>query len=262
MAFFMEEMTVREMESALTKTKTVVIPVGLPEQHGFHLPLGTDILNAVIPPRIAGDRLNAVVAPSVNYCFSGGELMGTINVSPNAFGIYMSEICSEFIRLGFKNVVILLGHGGSENTDALKSTLQTLLRRDKEKTGDVAIAMMDVQELSETGMKAVEEHDYHAGLIETSNMLYWRPDMVRDEIVLDEPQIAENLRTDPDWYALHKKVVDNPFVIEHVNQREEIKVGVMGYPEKATRSLGEKVSGEIVNSLVALVDSLEKRLVK
>ena len=98
MAFIMEELTVKEMESVMEKTKTVIIPVGLPEQHGFHLPLSTDILNAVIPPRIAGDRLNAVVAPSVNYCFSGGELMGTINVSPNAFGIYMSEICSEFIK--------------------------------------------------------------------------------------------------------------------------------------------------------------------
>ena len=262
MAFFMEELTVKEMEGVMEKTKTVIIPVGLPEQHGFHLPLSTDILNAVIPPRIAGDRLNAVVAPSVNYCFSGGELMGTINVSPNAFGIYMSEICSEFIRLGFKNIVILLGHGGSENTDALRNTLQMLLRRDKERTKDVAIAMMDVQELSPTGMKAVEEHDYHAGLIETSNMLYWRPDMVRSEIVLDKPEIAENLRTDPDWYALHEKVVDNPFVIERVQQREEIKVGVMGYPEKANRELGEKVSGEIVDNLVALVDSLEKRLSK
>ena len=262
MAFIMEELTVKEMGSVMEKTKTVVIPVGLPEQHGFHLPLGTDILNAVIPPRIAGDRLNAVVAPSVNYCFSGGELMGTINVSPNTFGIYMSEICSEFIRLGFKNIVILLGHGGSENTDALKSTLQMLLRRDKDRTKDVAIAMMDVQELSPTGMKAVEEHDYHAGLIETSNMMYWRPDMVRDEIVLDEKEIAESLRTDPDWYAIHEKVVDNPFVIESVHQREEIKVGVMGYPEKANRELGEKVSGEIVDNLVALVDSLEKRLSK
>ncbi|MBE7010328.1 MAG: creatininase family protein [Ruminococcaceae bacterium] len=260
MAYIMEEMTVREMEEVIKKTKTVIIPVGLPEQHGFHLPLGTDIFNAVIPPRLAGDRLNAVVAPSVNYCFSGGELMGTVNVSPNTFGLYMSEICSEFIRMGFKNIVILLGHGGSENTDALRSTLQMLLRRDKEKTKDVAIAMMDVQELSQIGMQAVEEHDYHAGLIETSNMLYWKPEMVRDEIVLDEEEIAKNLRTDPDWYAVSSKAFDHPFVIESVHQREEIKVGVMGYPERATRELGEKVSQEIVDNLVKLVDDLEARL--
>jgi len=260
MAYIMEEMTVREMEQVITKTKTVIIPVGLPEQHGFHLPLGTDIFNAVIPPRMAGDRLNAVVAPSVNYCFSGGELMGTVNVSPNTFGLYMSEICSEFIRMGFKNLVILLGHGGTENTDALRSTLQMLLRRDKELAKDIAIAMMDVQELSPTGMQAVEEHDYHAGLIETSNMMYWKPKLVREEIVLDEEEIANNLRTDPDWYAMSEKIVDHPFVVEYVHQRDEIKVGVMGYPEKANRELGEKVSGEIVDNLVALVEQLEDRL--
>ena len=55
----------------------------------------------------AGERLNAVVAPTVNYCFSGGELMGTVNVSPQVFGLYMMDICCEFVRMGFKNIVIL-----------------------------------------------------------------------------------------------------------------------------------------------------------
>lgn len=78
---------------------------------------------------MAGEKLNAVVAPPVNYCFSGGTLPGTINVSPNTFGLLISEICSEFVRTGFKNIVILLGHAGTDNKAALKNTLQMLLRR-------------------------------------------------------------------------------------------------------------------------------------
>ncbi|MGN1059374.1 MAG: creatininase family protein, partial [Clostridia bacterium] len=97
MAYFMEEMTVRDMHEAREKTKTVIIPVGVVEQHGYHLPLSTDIHNAVQVTRSAGKRLNAIVAPSVNYCFSGGELLGTVNVSPNTFGLLISEICEEFV---------------------------------------------------------------------------------------------------------------------------------------------------------------------
>ena len=109
MAFYMEKMTVRELQAAMEQTKTVIIPTGVVVQHGFHLPLSTDSLNSVMPTVLAGDRLNAVVAPSVNYCFSGGELLGTVNVSPNTFGLYISEIVSEFVRMGFENIIILCG---------------------------------------------------------------------------------------------------------------------------------------------------------
>ena len=85
MAFYMEEMSVLDMRNAMKKTHTVIIPVGVVEQHGYHLPLSTDIHNSVQLTRMAGEKLNAVVAPSVNYCFSGGTLAGTINVSPNTF---------------------------------------------------------------------------------------------------------------------------------------------------------------------------------
>ena len=129
MAYFMNQMTVLDMENAIKKTKTVIIPTGVVEQHGYHLPLSTDILNATRPLELAGDKLNAVVAPSVNYCFSGGELMGTVNVSPNTFGLYISEICSEFIRMGIENIIVFLGHAGTDNLNALRNSLQMLLRR-------------------------------------------------------------------------------------------------------------------------------------
>ncbi|MBQ4515448.1 MAG: creatininase family protein, partial [Clostridia bacterium] len=67
MAFYMEEMSVRDMERAMEKTSTVIIPVGVVEQHGYHLPLSTDMHNSVQLTRKAGDRLNAVVAPILPY---------------------------------------------------------------------------------------------------------------------------------------------------------------------------------------------------
>ena len=261
MAFFMEDMNVRDMERAMKKTKTVIIPVGVVEQHGYHLPLSTDIHNAVQPARQAGERLNAVVAPALPYCFSGGELLGTINVSPNTFGLMISEICSEFVRMGFQNVVVLLGHAGTDNKAALKNTLQMILRRNPDMAKKITLSLVEVWDLSPTWLDAFRmepEHDFHAGLIETSLMKYWKPDLVQNEILMDEEYIACMMRTDQDWFEKREKALDHPFIVEKVGQKDEIKVGVMGFPEQATRELGEKICGEIVDNLVQYVNFLEK----
>ncbi len=260
MAYFMEKMSVLDMEHAMEKTKTVIIPVGVVEQHGYHLPLSTDIHNAVMPTRIAGDRLNAVVAPSVNYCFSGGTLLGTVNVSPNTFGLLISEICSEFVRMGFKNVVVLLGHAGTDNKAALKNTLQMLLRRDEELAKKITLSLVECWDLSPTwldGFKMEPEHDFHAGMIETSLMMYWQPELVQDKIVMDDEYTSRMMRTDQDWFEKRERPIDHPFVVETVSQRDEIKVGVMGFPDRASYELGEKVCTEIVDNLVKYVDMLE-----
>lgn len=260
MAFFMEDMSVRDMKRAMEKTKTVIIPVGVVEQHGYHLPLSTDIHNAVQPTRLAGERLNAVVAPVLPYCFSGGELLGTVNVSPNTFGLMISEICSEFVRMGFQNVVVLLGHAGTDNKAALKNTLQMILRRNPDMAKKITLSLVEVWDLSPTWLEAFAmepEHDFHAGLIETSLMKYWKPELVGDEFVMDEEYTAGMMRTDQDWFEKREKALDHPFIVEKVGQKEEIKVGVMGFPERATRELGEKICREIVDNLVQYVDFLE-----
>lgn len=261
MAYFMNQMTVRDMEEAITKTKTVIIPTGVVEQHGYHLPLSTDILNATRPLELAGDRLNAVVAPSVNYCFSGGELLGTVNVSPNTFGLYISEICSEFIRMGFENIIVFLGHAGTDNLNALRNSLQMLLRRSQDLYEKATISLMEAWKLSPTwlsGFSLEPEHDFHAGMMETGLMMYWNPELVRDEIVMDEDYISRMMRTDQDWFEKRQKRIDSPFIVEKVSQREEIQVGVMGLPHEANRELGETICNEIIDNLVDYVNLLEQ----
>lgn len=262
MAFYMEEMSVRDMERAMEKTKTVIIPVGVVEQHGYHLPLSTDIHNSVQLTRKAGDKLNAVVAPAVNYCFSGGTLLGTVNISPNTFGLLISEICSEFVRMGFKNIIVLLGHAGTDNKAALKNTLQMVLRRDEELAKKITLSLVECWDLSPTwldGFAMEPEHDFHAGMIETSLMMYWKPELVQDEIVMDDEYTSKMMRTDQDWFEKRDKAIDHPFIVERVGQRDEIKVGVMGFPERANRELGEKVCNEMVQGLTEYVDMLEER---
>lgn len=260
MAFYMEEMTVQDMILAMKQTTTAILPVAVVEQHGYHLPLSTDIHIAVQTARAAGDQLNAVVAPSVNYAFSGGELPGTINISPNTFGLLITDICQEFVRMGFTNIIILLGHGGTDNTAALKNTLQMILRRDPELARRITLSLIEVWTLSPTWMQEIEqepEHEFHACKVETALLQYWKPELVRDEIVMDEEHVAYMMRTDQDWFEKREKVIDHPFIIERVGQRDEVKIGVMGHPELSTPEFGELICREMADGLVAYVNMLE-----
>lgn len=261
MAFIMENMTVKDMEDALKCTRTVIIPVGVIEQHGYHLPLSTDIHNATEVPKRAGDRLNAVVAPTVPYCYSGGELLGTVNISTQVFSLLVMDICSEFARMGFENIVVLLGHGGTDNKIALKNSLQMILKRNPG-LNNMTLSLVECWELSPTwlGCFGLEpEHDFHAGLAETSLMMYWKPELVRESIVMDEPEVARMMRTDQDWFEASVKKIDHRFIIPKTYQREEIKIGVMGFPEKANKELGEKICKEMVEGLIDYIDLLNSQ---
>lgn len=263
MAYFLNEMSVRDLKETLKTCKTIIIPVGIVEQHGYHLPLTTDIHMAVKPIILAGDRLNAVVAPSVNYSFSGGELIGTININPNIFAAYLAEICSEFIRTGFKNIVVFLGHGGTENNLAVKSALQMILRRDKKIAEDITISMMECFEFSKTWMDLFytddEERDIHAGQAETAAMMYFSPEFVQDDVCMDDDYTAKMMRTDPDWFADTKKKIDHPFIVEQIFQRPEIEVGVMGFPERATKEFGEILGKEMAEGLIEYINMLNEK---
>ena len=260
MGFLMGEVTLNELEEILQTVKTVILPVGIVEQHGYHLPLNTDTILATEISRMALDGINAVVAPPVSYCYSGGSLTGTINVSPNVFSMMVTDICTEFMRTGFENIIILLGHGGNENTTVLKSALQILIQKDN-RFRNIAISVVGVWELSKTWLEIFNmqpEHDWHAGLAETSVIMYLRPDLVRGKIVLDKPDVIKWMKLGAEKILISDKIVDHAYVIPHVYFNKEIKVGVFGFPEKANMDLGEKICREAVESLIEYVDFLVK----
>ena len=258
-ALRMEEMTVEEMREALGRTRTVLLPLGVTEQHGYHLPLSTDVHTACQTAWRVSERTGAVVAPALAYSYSGGSLPGTINVAPQVMALMVSEIIQSLVEQGFRNVLLLLGHAGTENLRALKDVVNLFLARRPELT-DVVVALAPLREFSPTFVKAFENHDFHAGTIETSLMLYWAPEQVRmDRIVQDEPGVAATLREHQDNYQQVERLVDDPHVAPRIAQRDDVKVGVMGYPEKASAEVGRQVCEEMVSGVVALIRKIESR---
>lgn len=256
-ALLWEHMTVNEVRDALQRTQTILVPLGVTEQHGYHLPLRTDCYNCEEISRRAADRTGVFVAPTLPYTYSGGELPGTINVSPHVVTQVIVEILHSLCLQGLRNIILVLGHGGSENDRATQEAAEIFLRNNPQ-FHDRNIAVFRFWVNSQVCRRAFEEGDFHSGWFETSLLLYWRPEVVRDEYVLDRPEVVKMMREDQDAYQVRMKNVDHPLVVPAVRQHPDIEVGVMGEPEKASAEIGREMTEEAVGALVELIEAMEQ----
>ena len=126
---FLSRMNYREVEEYLKTSDAIVIPVGSLENHGLHMPLGTDTL---IPDRIAqllNERSGLLIAPTVNYGATD-DLMGfagTVSIGTEGLICLLRAICDQLYRYGFRHFLILNGHGG--NSAAIQAVGMHLYRK-------------------------------------------------------------------------------------------------------------------------------------
>jgi creatinine amidohydrolase len=256
----MEDLTVLEIQAYLERRHSILMPIGITEQHGYHLPLSTDALMATGLARQAGQRLGMLVAPTFTQCYSGGTLPGTINISPAVMALALGDNLASLAAQGFRNFYLFLCHGGSENLRALQDALQMLLRNNPA-FADGLVALLPVWRLCSPGIgwnAALPDHDWHAGWLETSLVMYLAPALVRlDQLELDAEPLRTQLREHPDNYQQAEKIVDDPFVLARLSQRPDMRVGVMGDPRRASAELGRQVNDDIVNNLVARINKIE-----
>lgn len=256
----MENMTVKMVREYLSRKKSIILPIGVIEQHGYHLPLKTDGLVAGHLARMIGEEVDILTAPVVYQSFSGGGLPGTINISPSVMSLVVGDTLLSLASQGFRNFYILLGHGGSENIRALDETLKLLLRTNPA-FADAMVALMPFWKFrSGEGKKAFSEHDWHSGWCETSMVMALEPELVRMEDMELDPEPLLKLQIEhPDNYQHAEKIVDDEFVVPRLSQRPDIKVGVMGHPEKASPELGRKMVSNIAKAASAKIQELESK---
>ena len=249
----MQDMTFVEVKEYLKTNKTIIIPYALSEQHGAHLPLDVDIRNCDFMSAKLAEKLDCIIAPTLNYTFSGGMLPGTINVKPNTFSNFVGEIIESLALQGFENFIILPGHGGSESLLHLKESLR-ILKWLNPALKDTLILLTQLWDFSPSWTELFALQDYHAAWAETSLLLHWCPEVVRmDKMVLDEPEVAERLRDDPDSYQLRESFTEMKQEVVQTSQRADVKIGVMGFPEKANAAFGAQIEKEFLDNAVPAI---------
>ena len=249
-SYRMQDMTFPEVKEYLKTNKTIIIPYALSEQHGAHLPLDVDIRNCNFMSAKLAEKLGCITAPTLNYTFSGGMLPGTINVKPNTFSNLVGEIIESLALQGFENFIIVPGHGGSESLLHLKESLR-ILKWLNPALKETMIMLCQIWDFSPSWTELFAKQDYHAAWAETSLLLHWCPEVVRmDKMILDEPEVAERLRDDPDSYQLRESFTEMKQEVVQTSQRADVKIGVMGFPEKANAAFGAQIEKEFLDNAV------------
>ncbi len=176
---FFEELTAPEFVQAVTKSEaTCIIPLGILEKHGPHLPLGTDLIDCREVARRAAEQEYTIIFPAyfVGQIFEAKHQPGTIAYSASVMLDLLQETCDELARNGITKIILLNGHGGNEHF--LRFFCQTQLAHKK----DYAVYLFDpsYDKSMDEQLKKLKKTtvDGHAGEMETSTMLAHRPDLV------------------------------------------------------------------------------------
>jgi creatinine amidohydrolase len=200
-----EELTAGDFLKGIQRSGgTCLLPIGILEKHGPHLPLGTDLLDVRYAALHAAEQEYAVVFPEYYFgqIFEARHEPGTVAYSAHMQLELLQETTDEMARNGCKKLIIVNGHGGNENL--LPYFAQTQL----EKQHDYVVYILGLVETPPGGPPKKTSIDMHAGESETSMMMITRPDLAdigraKDESGADlgRVKLPENLYTAIWWYA-------------------------------------------------------------
>ena len=209
-----------------------------------------------------GEKTDILVAPTMYESFSGGACKGTINISPATMSLVINDRLISLAAQSFRNFYLFLCHGGSENARALDNAVKMLLRNNT-MFENVMIALLPVWKFdtNKAGYaKGFSEGDFHAGWLETSLVMALEPENVHmDDLKTDSNEMMRAMSDHPDNYQHAQKIVDDELVIPRMYQRPEVKIGVMGYPERASAVIGEKLIKDVVEEVTLKINYLEEK---
>ena len=201
-----EELTAADFRKGVENSKgACLLPFGILEKHGPHLPLGTDLLNVRYASLQAASQEYAVVFPEYYFgqIFEAKHEPGTVAYSIEIQLRLLQETTDEMARNGCKKVIIVNGHGGNEHL------LPYFAQGQLNHPHDYVVYVLDGERHRAGGPgKKSTGIDYHAGEDETSNTMVSHPDLVHQDRAASESGADQKRQSLPDfvytgiwWYA-------------------------------------------------------------
>jgi creatinine amidohydrolase len=237
-----EELTAADFVQGIKQAQgTCLLPFGIIEKHGPHLPLGTDLLDVRHAALHAAEQEYAPVMPDYYFgqIFEAKHEPGTLAYSRETQLRLLQETTDEMARNGCKKVVIVNGHGGNE------SLLPYFAQTQLDNPHDYVVYVFGLVEPPPGGPPKKTTLDMHAGESETSSMMIARPDLVHMDRANQESgadqkrlNLPETVYTGIWWYARFP---------EHYS----------GDGSAATRELGQFKMQNWIDSLVKAIRAIK-----
>lgn len=255
------EMTWVDVESYLQNNDMVIIPLGSMEQHGRHLPTGTDYLSALELSKKISAKTEVTVAPIllVGYSEYHSGFPGTLSVSPETMEQVIFECIESLISHGFKRILFFNGHGGNNIVQ------ENLLYRVAQRTEADAISIGVGSPFWPS--EGIDFLDVHAGKFETSIVLSLYPELAQmdkaEKPVIQFAQKTEKImllsEEHPELLRINRG--SRLFVPEDTGKggalHEFSSNGVVSFsdPRDASTEYGMPYVDDIVDKAVALIEA-------
>jgi len=231
------ELTQPEIAAQFKRNPLVLLPAGSVEQHGPHLPTGTDTFAANVISAAVAERMDGLVLPATPFGVTPMHMPfeGTITFSPDTYMRVVTETCVSTAKHGAKRLVILNWHEG--NIPSLAIAAEALHR-------EHGMSVLTVQACY------VAEEMYgktcngltHGGEIEALAVLAYRPELVH----LDRIDYSSDHAHGHKWDKLRRTRSYQPVLTDI---RTIAATGWFGSPQHATVEKGQRMLTDIADAI-------------
>ncbi|WP_121742257.1 creatininase family protein [Natronorubrum halophilum] len=243
---FLAHRTWPELGDYVANESLVVVPIGSTEQHGPHLPEGTDHMIAEALAREATDRTDALCTPTIPIGVSSHhrQFHGTMWVEPPVFRDYVESLSRNLTYHGIDRIVYVNAHGGNV------AHLREVGRRLHDDATAYAIEWMWDESIPELIEEVFETPGPHGGPKETAMIMHIAENLVR----------RDHLETARDGGAVFDYEAERVHgATTFYDCLENSSNGVFGDQTDATPEIGERLFEAAAEQLVALLEWLDAR---
>lgn len=261
MGRWIHEMKWPEVAEYLRTDDTVIIPAGTTEQHGPHLPLMVDAIQAIDVAVAVADRTGVLLSPPLWYGWSPHHMgfPGTITLGWDTVVRVVEDIAYSLVHHGFKKLIFIQARGGH------MLPFQQAQVRIRNRT-NCYMAIVDIAYIARKEVGAICDGVAgaigHACEAETSHMLYLHPEFV-------DMSKAVNHANTPDPRYAGSFSITNPYLanMNAVGLRATIEeftkrvgpAGVEGEPLRASKEKGQKIFEAVVANTIEIVERAKKQ---
>lgn len=231
-SYALETLTWREAGRLLARDSRLLFPVGALEQHGPHLPLGTNTFLAEAVARRVSTDLGILLAPTLAYGVTGdarGRFAGTATLRRKTLHRTVNELLASWEDHGVSEIVVITAHRYEPHLDALLMALSS-----HSLTTVIDLYAVEVRDLLEAE-PALE----HGGEMETSLMLHLAPERVRRDQIADFAPAPREARK---------------YIRQRMPTAPAGSLGVLGRPTLATAEKGRALFERWVAAVTGVLE--------